>query len=85
MDVIRRHQYDDIRRSYKQNRAKVEGKFKMSFGLLKKYDDVSVQNDRHGGTGPQPVTPYAGNGLDDPKWENVVGVGATERQSCANT
>eukprot|EP00972_Heterocapsa_arctica_P050631 7444666-Heterocapsa_arctica.AAC.1 len=24
MDVFRRHQYDDIRRSYKHNRAKVE-------------------------------------------------------------
>eukprot|EP00972_Heterocapsa_arctica_P007406 1081144-Heterocapsa_arctica.AAC.1 len=61
---------DDFWLSNKHSRANLEGIFGNTFSIMDKNYNISAQNNKHGGSGPQAVTTYAGNGLDDPKWEN---------------
>eukprot|EP00972_Heterocapsa_arctica_P031892 4698057-Heterocapsa_arctica.AAC.1 len=75
---------EDTWLTYKQSRTKLEDNIVLNCYFIPKNSNFSAQNNRHEGSGPIAATTYAGNVLDDSKWENV-GIGDTERQICTDS
>eukprot|EP00972_Heterocapsa_arctica_P110334 16243354-Heterocapsa_arctica.AAC.1 len=71
--------FDDTWLTNKQSIINLDDNIGMTCYIMDKNSNFSAQNNRREGSGPLAATTYAGNGLDDSKWENV-GVGDTERQ-----